>query len=433
MSWSDKEIDNLFKENAYIKSFEYKDEYWKEMEAMLPSKKGKDFLWMFTSIAFIGLLFMSEVIGENGINSKSQVNDSLIAESYSQQSLNENKSEVIDDEVVSEQMEQMEEMSANNESNDSSNLDNSSVEKPEKAISNAINGSATSIDLDEKTTNTTSAVSIITSNKRENNISVNSDLISVVDDSGDGTIKNNQSTNNHNFNIQEVLSLKPLINIEGSVSLREIQSSEAPIASPIKPIQAKVYIAALGSLSQSMITPSDKVSSSFGLGAGVQFRKGGFLFNLGLNGTIGIHNDILLSRESKVYGFGSTFYKYELKYNNIYSLEGDLAVGFQLRKSIFSVGVRPSYVVGTKVGMRTEENGTSFNQESYYGYLDGINRFGIKPMIGYTYKFGSSLTLGLNLGMQLMSLVKDDFVNGVSNKFPIDGQLILKKTLNFNK
>ena len=430
MSWSDKEIDNLFKENADIKSFEYKDEYWKEMEAMLPSKKGKDFLWMFTSIAFIGLLLMSEVIGENGINSKSQVNDSLIAESYSQQSLNENKSEVIDDEVVSEQME---EMSANNESNDSSNLDNSSVEKPEKAISNAINGSATSIDLDEKTANTTSAVSIITSNKRENNISVNSDLISVVDDSGGGTIKNNQSTNNHNFNIQEVLSLKPLINIEGSVSLREIQSSEAPIASPIKPIQAKVYIAALGSLSQSMITPSDKVSSSFGLGAGVQFRKGGFLFNLGLNGTIGIHNDILLSRESKVYGFGSTFYKYELKYNNIYSLEGDLAVGFQLRKSIFSVGVRPSYVVGTKVGMRTEENGTSFNQESYYGYLDGINRFGIKPMIGYTYKLGSGLSLGLNLGMQLMSLVKDDFVNGVSNKFPIDGQLILKKTLNFNK
>ena len=54
-------------------------------------------------------------------------------------------------------------------------------------------------------------------------------------------------------------------------------------------------------------------------------------------------------------------------------------------------------------------------------------------MIGYTYKFGSSLSLGLNLGMQLMSLVKDDFVNGVSNKFPIDGQLILKKTLNFNK
>lgn len=432
MSWSDKEIDNLFKENADVKSFEYKDEYWKEMEAMLPSKKGKDFLWMFTSIAFIGLLLTSEIIGENGINATSQVNDSLIAESYSQESLKENKSEVKDDEVVSEQME---EMSVNNESNDSSNLDDSPVEKPEKAISNAINESATLIDLDEKTVHTTSAVSIITSNKLENNISVNSDLISVVDNSGDGTItiENNQSANNEFIPIQEVLSLKPLINIEGSVLLREIQSSEAPIASPIKPIQAKVYIAALGSLSQSMITPSDKVSSSFGLGAGVQLRKGGFLFNLGLNGTIGIHNDILLSRESKVYGFGSTFYKYELKYNNIYSLEGDISVGYQLRKSIFSVGVRPSYVVGTKVGMRTQENGAGFNQESYYGYLDGINRFGIKPMIGYTYKLGSGLSLGLNVGMQLMSLVKDDFVNGVSNKFPIDGQLILKKTLNFNK
>ena len=83
--------------------------------------------------------------------------------------------------------------------------------------------------------------------------------------------------------------------------------------------------------------------------------------------------------------------------------------------------------------MRTQENEADFVQEKYYGYFDGINRLGVKPMIGYTYKFGSGLSIGINAGVQLMPLVKNDFVNGVSNKFPIDGQLILKKTLNFKK
>ena len=35
MNWKDEEIDKLFQDNAGSGSFEYKEEYWKEMEAML--------------------------------------------------------------------------------------------------------------------------------------------------------------------------------------------------------------------------------------------------------------------------------------------------------------------------------------------------------------------------------------------------------------
>lgn len=430
MSWSDKEIDKLFKENADAKSFEYKDEYWNEMEALLPSSRGKDFLWMFTSIAFIGLLLTSEMVGENRMIAMNQSETALVAENSSQALTNKYSNEANGTEVVSEQ--NNDELTKN-ESSDSFTADNAVHQTPSESTPFTEEQLTTSNDLEENSVKGSLTVSTETSIVSENVTSVDSDVVSDIDDLEDKSVEIDQLIDIELNSIEDVLSFKPMTNVDGLFVNREIQASEAPIMSPIKPIQTKIYIAGLGGLSQSMVTPSDKVSSSFGIGAGVQLRKGGFLFNLGVNGIVGIHNDIILSRESKVYGFGSTFYKYELKYKTIYNIEGDFSVGYQFRKSIFSLGVRPSYVVGTEVGMRTQENEADFVQEKYYGYFDGINRLGVKPMIGYTYKFGSGLSIGINAGVQLMPLVKNDFVNGVSNKFPIDGQLILKKTLNFKK
>ena len=53
MSWTDKEMDKLFQKEAGKQSFEYKDAYWKEMEAMLPVAKKGDFLWFLTSVCWI--------------------------------------------------------------------------------------------------------------------------------------------------------------------------------------------------------------------------------------------------------------------------------------------------------------------------------------------------------------------------------------------
>ena len=48
MSWTDDEIDKLYQTGAAGSQFEYKAEYWREMEAMLPiQKKRGDALWFF--------------------------------------------------------------------------------------------------------------------------------------------------------------------------------------------------------------------------------------------------------------------------------------------------------------------------------------------------------------------------------------------------
>ena len=426
MSWSDQEIDKVFKENADANSFEYKEAYWNEMEALLPKSGGKDFLWMFTSFAFIGLLLTAGVVGENRMATINEGQATLIAERSIEMSdeFRNTQDSKITNSSIEENLPGI--IGRENDSKeDETEFINRGTENENLLQNDKL--SIFEVDLIDQT---------IPANSEElNNPSINKKV------SG---LNNNISSDKERLaNILALdlmvvspigaLAPKPHGNVEGEYVNKSILSSQLPIVAPIKPIQTKFYIAALGGVSQSMITPSSKVSSSLGLGAGLQLRKGSFLFNVGLNGTVCIHNDIVLSRESKVYGFGSTYYRSELKYNHIYSLEGDFSVGYQLRKSIFSIGIRPSYVVGTKVGMRMQENESEFVQEKHYGYLEGINRLGLKPMIGYAYKFGAGLSLGINLGVQLTPLVMDEYVNGMSNKFPIDGQLILKKSLNFKK
>ena len=77
MSWTDEEIDQLYKNSAERVSFEYKNEYWKEMEAMLPEQKGKDFLWFLTSFLFLGIVASGVLLNSTELN---EVNESLANE-----------------------------------------------------------------------------------------------------------------------------------------------------------------------------------------------------------------------------------------------------------------------------------------------------------------------------------------------------------------
>jgi hypothetical protein len=63
MNWTEDEIDDLFKDVDNQQSFEYRPEYWKDIEEKLPMKKSrKPFLWWFSAnvflTIFIGLLII---------------------------------------------------------------------------------------------------------------------------------------------------------------------------------------------------------------------------------------------------------------------------------------------------------------------------------------------------------------------------------------
>ena len=100
---------------------------------------------------------------------------------------------------------------------------------------------------------------------------------------------------------------------------------------------------------------------------------------------------------------------------------------------MINVGVRPSYIVGTKVGITETVDEQKNIESNEYGHVNGLNRFGIKPMIGYSVDITNSLKVGINIGVEMMPKIQDGFLVGSNNRFPIDGQIYLRHSLKFRR
>lgn len=392
-------VDEMFKAKADSMSFAYKPEYWSEMEAMLPTKRRPDFLWFFTSLLFIGLI---------GFN---------LVDNFSSSEMN------------SERM-------ANESSSSNDNSSNKQTNQTENSDIDAIDQEQLVIDLDQLNLDWLNDYNWDASNYWMPTCGGdiypmgygNPDLIGMIGMPGiiEGTVE---------VETDEVDDLAPK-KLEGRIP--ELASQPA-YDGKVK-ATANMYVQAVGGLSQSLITPSEALSYSYGIGAGIEIKKRNFSFAAGANLIVSNHNDLELSRTAKVYGFGSEVYHFNMDYKQLYLIEGNLELGYAFKRHNVKIGVRPSYTFSSKV--KVSELGLTYTQadvadesatRSHYGYMDGLKRLGIKPMIGYSYNLRPDMTLGMNMGVQLMPMVNEEYIDGVNNKFPIDAQLYFRKTINFRK
>lgn len=436
MSWTDKEMDKLFQKEAGKQSFEYKDAYWKEMEAMLPSAKKGDVLWFLTSGIFVALLFVTPFLG---VLNETRTAEVLAMEAGNAEGNTETK--------IASQVESTQVMIAENKATDTkgsevveatltddktlNSLSNTEGERSNTApVKSKSNNKKNSLDsstpviladshadlnlVDRKTNH-----NIVDSKHIElnNQVTKESTLTSAIDKKEELEQIDVESLNTRDVSLLDQSTSLGLQDITYDLSL---------------PWSSSFYIEANAGLSQSLITPSDNNSYSFGAGVGTQFRKGRLVFTTGVNVIWSHHKDLQLTRQAKIYGFGSEVVQSHINFSELYTLEANLNVGYSFGRHNLNVGVRPSYVVGSKVkvSQSTELDG---GNRTYYGFMDGINRLGVKPSIGYGFDLTSKLTVGVNLSTQMMSSVNEEFINGVNKKFPIDGQIYLRKTLRLRK
>lgn len=402
MSWTDDEIDKLYQTGAAGSQFEYKAEYWREMEAMLPNQKKRgDALWFFFSALIFGLLltsvFIQEPLSLNG-------DETLLADTRTFEDVTTEQSIIASETIDAEKPNGWENESTSTAvPHDEDDLKSTA----QREISNPIHPTTRSNESSE-------SVKPIDQQKAELNRSDNGELKSI--DVGALETRSLQLTSIATLQEQSHPWDKAKIN---TVALNGM------------------FVQLLGGVSQSMVDPSTGWSNSYGAGIGYNLEKGRFILNVGLNGLISNHNDLELTRSAKVYGFGSEVYTYNIDYQQLYLLEGNIELGYLLGRHELKAGVRPSYVFSSRV--RVSETATadqSFTSEehgSYYGYMDGLKRIGLKPTLGYAYRIRPDLHVGMNIGVQLLQGVNEDFVEGKNNNLPIDGQLYLRKTIRFRK
>lgn len=409
----DPELDSLFVQSSKGLSFNYKSEYWLEMLALLPRRRGADFIWYFMSSIFVGLLMMTAFTSSPLTESTDQTLSSKIIENIDEGLENDSqKASFQEESTITENLEDVindQETNAITSDYSNSTVDGNRIVPTSIATNNnaSIVSNANGIDEPKIERNESSFIDA------GNGMSLDEGA-SISDGSIDQLPYLETVTFAYDFSHdQEVIDI--------GYDLKQRMTS-------------RLYLELNGGLSQSLISPSNKLSYSGGVGAGLQLQKGRISMGVGLNANLSKHNDLVLSRKAKVYGFGSEVYRYEINYNEIYAIEGNISLGYKFGRHQFSVGVRPSYIFNSKVGYSmVTENPESSDRKTYYGYTDGVRSWGIKPMVGYAFDITPKWTFGLNVGTQILPAVNEEYINGVNNQFPIDGQLYLRRLIRLRR
>jgi len=424
MSWTDEEIDKLAREGAANSSVEYKNEYWTEFEAMLPAAGKKDFLWIFTAILFVGLIGTSIVFNgiekqNNGIHSDNNGTTNTVEQKAStarnvemiKETETVESNALLNQEQVISHTNSSKQSKANNNYRTNNKVNKTSTPGSQKSASKKTNSFTTQEGIAPLSTGSTFHEELASSELKKNHF-----------------IESNTIAKEEEIVVSE-LALRDSHKFPYEASLMPgMEFSKQKM-----PARASFYINGFGGLSQSLVTPSDAISTSFGLGLGAQIQKGKFTITTGINGVWSNHKDLTLSRTAKVYGFGSSEYNYQFKFKEIYLLEAELTAGYKMGRHLINVGVRPSFIIGTKVGVVESVNDEKTIDRNEYGYVDGLNRFGVKPTLGYSFDITPSFKIGLNFGVEMLSKIEDGYLEGTNNRFPIDGQLYLRKSIRFKK
>lgn len=406
MSWTDEEIDELFQGAASEQTFPYKEEYWAEMEALLPEKNtGRDLLWTITALIFVSLLTVG--FWRNELPGAQE--DTLSTQTRP-------KNQVIESEKV--------------------NLSVIETNAPSAIQSEEIQ--AKHVDVEQNHSSVfTSPESLIKVRKTtaEKDISANQMLNEINPDEANEQLEiDNRRVLNETVEVSKLTTRDPELftATEGELLslLNHVKTSGANHA---------FYVQGVVGASQSLVKPSGSLSSSFGFGAGWALRKGNFVANAGVNLLVSNHNDLFLSRTAKVYGFGAENYSYNFNYKQLYELEAQIDVGYQFKRSEFRLGVRPSYLLSSRVMISStkseqgKDTETLESEKQVYSFTGGLNRFGLKPSLTYAYHVKPTLELGLSVGTQIYGRIDADYLKGHTRNFVFDGQLYLRQIITWEK
>lgn len=447
MSWTDEEIDKLFQESAKAQTFEYKNAYFSEVEAMLPvNKKGKDFLWMGTALLFIAALTTGYFVNNNAENTFDGSNDQL-----SKVELNNQK------EISTLSSAKIEGKQSGNVIKDEALL-NESTSKMNAGSGQLVNQLAdgTNLNANLKSASQQQGWSKSMYNTGITEIPEQAQLATemIGSDHSTGQI-NDQTTEKEplkslragtkvktekEFGVNHPpvtarLNVNPINQLNQGIDRDLSPNAMSPMLSELRPKSA-LYVELNGGMSQSLVTPEQYTSVSYGGGIGMETHLGNFNLTTGLNFKFSDHRDLILTRSGsgKLYGFGSTPTGVNtFNFKQLYSFEMPITLGYNFGKHNVNIGVRPSFAFGANMKQQTYIGEQLVRTKESLGLItEGISQFGLKPTFGYAYHL-NKWTVGANIGVQLMQSVDEEYIQGINNRFPLDGQIYVRRTIRLRK
>lgn len=443
MSWTDKELDKLFKSAADAQKVTYQDSYWDEMNALLGEEKKRKgaFLWWLTGAGvMIGLIvtavfmFTSKGVNNQQIAIQTATTETLSNENSAQESVSKEQSTNTTTEGalvkdVPQLKTNTEKQSQSYSSQKSTNqVDMNTVKKD---LSGEEVASSTTLKENENNEVATNAISAQ---------EANSDLIN------DETLTRGDFGNQiEPSNI--VSSVEPQtdqIELDALDERTDFNMATQYLYDQVNPIdylfapRRKVgfYTELNGGLSQSyLITNEHNWGYAANFSAGIEYYQKAWQFAGGIGMRFEHYSNIVRHYERNSYSYGLVQEAQDNAYDQFLRLEAPFSMAYALKKFEIRAGITPSFLIGTrKENNLNNSNSIAFNTfesnnetTSEFVRSEYFKPFGLQSQFGIGYAILPKLTLNLNTRIHLINPIQVDHFIGEYKSLPMTLEIGLRK------
>ena len=436
MSWSDKEIDEVFHEASNsMKTPIYQESFFDEIESLLPQQKSKKGLfWMIGGLSSVLILVGVFVGFELTKSERNLISTNKKSVDSSENSLFNNKINSTEEKQIAENSDIQKEKSnsilkykskIDTESNlntlgknkENYNVGNSAVKSRFEYLADKI---IETITEEEKLVWNDIETEIVIE-RNQNNISKNEEVLIVSSE-----LSSEKSIEERTYigNLPYFSLIYPVF------SSNEILEVSALVL-PIKKKKHFLYLDFDFGFSESFVTttPASRPMKTFALGAGYQYRNNGFAYEIGLNFMNYNPSELNLTRQSKVYGFEVNKYSQNIDYKLISALELPIMISKRTKNHQFGIGISPTFVLGSVINFTKIENDVETVNERVYGNKLGLTNFGLKPQISYSLLLKNNFQIGAKISVNALNFLDESKFDGTTNKLPFQAQLSIRKNI----
>jgi len=406
MSWTDDELDNVFREAAEQPVFEYQASYFQDIEKQLPIQKSRKIAWYWWTatifiIGFVSLFFTKVWTPE--LNGKNVQQESVPSKDVAVADINGSE---------------------------------------QKVVVSAINTNSHLNQNIQLTANNTKVV--VPSNKLKSSrvITEQVNAVQQVQDVQSIPAMNTFGELDYGADANEVTSV-PVSTSESEAALTFLTLSELQFEQSdrlndsfrsFKMNKNSFYLGLNAGVEQAWSTvenvPSplySKVSVEFGFSRPIKSLN----FSAGVGFEATKLNDLRIKERTKIYSFGSSILENSYQFSSIYSVLVPIELSKSFGRHTIGFGAVGEVNLFAHASHEKSVDGVRTMDANGLTNVDLFNRFGLSPKVSYSLALSEKLQIGLSLQTQLFQPLNSNRFIGEPTKLPISGQVFLKRALKF--
>jgi hypothetical protein len=396
MSWSDDEIDKLVRDAFNEQTFEFRNEYWQDIERQLPvNKRRKPLTVFYSAVVLVSMISIGYGFFHQNkpamTKSEFKLPHTVVAKAQKNEQTSQ-KNHFLDSHLTS-----------NSKGNQYNHF-----EPVENGITTEISPAHT-----ERTSaevNTDDSFSELAGNFNPAN---RFDIESI----------NTDSYFVDSLYTHETIDLHQVEN--------QLENSNRTLTRMNTP-KIRYWTETVAGIGQGWAedkTNSHFANTSVGFNAGIQLPVNRFTFSLGAGLKSTFFDKLTINERTKIYGFSVDQLENTYTFKSVVSITLPISLSYTFGRQSLSFNLTPSMNVSCSLNKTQYMNGNKLSDQDGVANVNLFQKYRFETGIGYDYFVNEKLKVGLRCNIQLLQPIASDRFTGAPVKNPFEGQLYIRRIL----